>query len=984
MGRKRRYCAEKIIESIYTLMPYKKETILPLLEKLNLTNYENNEPLRSGVDFLTGVTFQPPVFTDEHADTPGLFITLLRVPELWDDNDRLVLQLISAPNTWARCQDRFLRTIVPMMDMPGTSSSIVLRFSYFTSFLQQRGYTPEEIGSRLIGYSGDGHNFDLAPLKFTPLRKFLQDLMKSAEGHVVDAYLHTWKDKPWNSLFYRLLAKAHPEREMEYLENRLLRGETLADRYELSRVLLQNNVQKYADLVGRVTGTFTANQQYAAALLGYHLLAVQLPAQYVPVLKKAAYDFLEAPNNNIEAPAHNSLRASSMPPPVVLAIKDLLQYDQPAVLSYLGNYLNAKRYMHPDTFQVLADAWKENAVSLLLQALDNDYDARVVLPALSQLPVSLYMDQLWPFTLHKLKSVRSLVAVILAEHPRALEKAGKLLEHKKADQRLTAVQILCRLNNIHARTLLQEAVQKEINDDARDLMLETLDYPTIEDGDDLTVVTRLVAYAKKRHKLSRPAEKWLDDTSLPLLYLQDGQAMSIEMMRFLLYRMSRVREVRADMEVKPLLRLIDRSRSGEFASALFQQYQQQGGDASIRYLLIVAAMLGDDLLVEKLKDAMHFWIESKRFKMAEHGIAALAMQGSANALRFVEFLSRRYRIRKSAVGAAALATLQSTAAELGISIHELGDRIAPDFGFTGMFKYVEINNETWRVFIDNHFKPGYLNENNRRFKSIPTGTSNEMRESFKLLAKDITDAVKSQSQRLEYFLVIQRKWSSHAWQQLFLGNPLMFVFARRLLWGLFDEQDQLITPFYCQDNMALLTAVDTEITLLENTSVRILHPLMLDTATLQQWKYKFEERGIEPVFPQLDRPVSALLPQQAYTTLVDDFEDISMESEVLHAHMEQKGWKLSEGSDSKFMYAWHKTDDVHQLEVILEMSNIAAADQFLSKLGKLYFIDKTKTSQRWFRSTDKEAADCLLPLKNVPPVFYSEAITDITVSRGQA
>ena len=969
-------------------MPYKKEAILPLLERLNLTNYENIEPIRSGVDFLTGQIISPPVFTsDDDAQKLGIFIHLLQVPELWNDNDRLILQLISAPNAWKGSKHLFLTTIVPMMDQPGTSSSIVLRFSFFTSFLQQRGCTPEEIGSQLIRYSGDGNNFDLTPLKFTPLRKFLQDLLKSAERYVVDDYLHTWKTKNWNSLFFRLLTKAHPEREMEYLENIMQPSGNLPDQYQLSKVLLQNNLQKYESLVENTTEKATRLANYAAALQGYYLLAGHLPEKYNQRLINAAYDYLNMPGVGItQEESGVSLVTGQwnfdITPSGVLAVRELLQRDRAALLPLLYHLFTEKRYLHPGAFPLLAEELKDGAVALLLHALENDYDAKVVLPALTQLPAGLYIDQLWPFTYHKLKSVRSLVAVVLADHPQALEKAAELLQYKKADQRLTAVQILCRLDDPLARELLLQTLHKEVNDDARDMMLETLGGHTIT-GSDEEVVTQLVTFAKKRHKLNKSAEKWLDDSTFPPLYLLNGDMLSTDMVRFLFYRMSRIKEVQADVEARPLLRMIDRTRSGAFATHLFEMYGEQGGDAKYKYLMVLAALTGDDVLADKLRIAIQYWVDTKRLKMAEHGVTALALHGSDRSLRAVEFFSRRYRSRKSVVGAAALAALHTVAAERGMTVHELGDSIIPVFGFNGLYKHFEVKNDAYRATLDSNFKPAYINDHNRRLKAIPAAVSAETKEMFKMLPKEMADSIKLQTLRLEHFLVIQRKWNTARWQQLFLEHPIMFVFATRLVWALFDEQEQLITTFRCLEDATLRTVADTAIVLPENASIRILHPVCLDTAVLQQWKRKFADLQIAPVFPQLERPVASLSPQQAYNTLIHDFEDISMESELLNRYMEQKGWKLSEGSDGKYVYAWHKTDDEQQLEVIMEMSSVSDEDSFRYKLGKLYFIDKTKTRQRWFRSTDKEAEDCLLPLKNVPPVFYSEAITDIAVSRGK-
>ncbi|SEW57333.1 DUF4132 domain-containing protein [Chitinophaga arvensicola] len=903
-------------------MPYTKEALLPHDEKLKqLTDYENiSDTLQTGVDFLTGHTYETPVFpTVETARQMGHFISLLQLPEHWNDNDRLVLKLISPTLTWNACKDTFLTTVIPMMDMPGTSSSIVLRFSYFTSFLQQRGCTPEEIGSLLISYSGDGQNFDLAPLKFTPMRKFLQDLIKSAERHIIDAYLNTWRKHGWNSLFFRLLVKGHPDREMEYLENILLQPGHQPDQQEITRVLLQNNPGKYEPLIERSAEQLLLSANEEAALYRYHHLAGHLPEKYNPRLLKAVYNYLDKPESSqpaakpgaAESPANTGIPNNENPagaataatthrhilstctPAAVIAVRDLLQLDAPAAVPYLKQLFSRKRALHPEAFQVLADELKDNAAPMLLQALEYDYDARTVLPVLTQLNKSGYLDQLWPYTLHKLKSVRTLVAVALAEHPQAMEKAAALLEHKKADQRLTAVQILCKLEQPAAKALLQQALHKEVNDDARDLMLETLGGHTLTDEDDTILVNQLVGFAKKRHKLNKPAEKWLDDKALPPLYLLDGSVMTTDMMRFLLYRMSRVKEVCADVEAKPLLRLIDRSRSGDFARSLYKAYADQGGDLKLKYLMTITALLGDDLLADTLREDIQLWIDTKRLKMAEHGVGALALHGSMKALREVEFLSRRYSVRKGVVGAAALAALQLTANTRGITLEELGDHLVPDFGFQGRYSHFEVKGERYRAFLDQHFKPAYLNDKGRRLKAIPVATSGEIRAHFKALPKTMASAIKLQTQRLEHFLETKRQWSVSQWTSVFQQNPVMSVFAGRLVWGIYDEAGKLVNSFYCTEDITPTSLTDETLALAENTHIRILHPADLDADTLQLWKNKLATLSVSPVFPQLERPVAAS-PQQAYSALSHDFGDISMESDVFNQYMEEKDWKLNQ------------------------------------------------------------------------------------------
>ncbi|CAL1517872.1 DUF4132 domain-containing protein [Chitinophaga sp. MM2321] len=857
-------------------MPYTKEHLLPLVEKLEqLYDYDNIEVyVQAGIDFLTGRTITVPEFQEEEAARlMSIFISLLRLPDQWEDNDRLVLQLIAPPLTWQHCSETFLLHVVPLMDAPGTSSSIVLRFSYFTSFLQQRGCTPEEIGSFLISYSGDGNNFDLAPLKFTPLRKFLQDLIKSAEWNIVDAYLRTWKNKGWNSLFFRLLSKGHPDREMDYLENILLQPGKDYVNYELSRTLLQTNADKYLPLIEKATGHLSALPDYSGQLTGYYLLAGHQPEKYNTLLVNAAYTYLREYYSSMAGHAYRQQQAAmkgsaDLLPPDVIAVKELLLQDKNPAIHYLDQYLTEKKYLHQDVFNTILELLQEQAAPLLLKALENDYDARQVLPLLTQLNQSLYLEQLWDFTLHKLKSVRTLVAVILADHPQALEKAGELLLHRKADQRLTAVQILCKLHTPAAKTLLQQALHKEINDDARDLMLDALGDPITGD-DDAVTTAQLVTFAKKRGKLSKPLETWLDVAALPPLFLQDDSTLPPDMMRFLLYRMSRITAMQPDVEARPLLRLIDRSRSGDFAAHLLKLYTDKAGDVRLKYLLALAALVGDEQLADHLYSCICQWIAEKRLKIAEQGVAALVLHGSNNALRAVEFLSRKYRVRKSSVGAAALAGLENAAEELGISIHELGDRIVPDFGFKNLSRSFAVKGDIYRVYIDNNFKPAFINSNDRRLKSIPTATPVAIKDAFKALGKEVAEVAKLQSLRLEQYLVEQRKWKAAQWQQCFLHNPIMFVCANRLLWAIYDRHDKLITCFLCRENGRLTGLQQEQITIPEDATVRILHPLYLDTATGEQWKQQLAALRIILLFPQLDKPEETAPPVLYQETTTD-------------------------------------------------------------------------------------------------------------------
>ena len=76
------------------------------------------------------------------------------------------------------------------------------------------------------------------------------------------------------------------------------------------------------------------------------------------------------------------------------------------------------------------------------------------------------------------------------------------------------------------------------------------------------VEARVARCADKLHTL--PVQ-WIKEARLPALKFEDGKPLGKEAVRYILYRQSRAREMRADIEAKPLYAMIDRKSSGDFA-----------------------------------------------------------------------------------------------------------------------------------------------------------------------------------------------------------------------------------------------------------------------------------------------------------------------------------------------------------------------------------------------------------------------------------
>ena len=77
--------------------------------------------------------------------------------------------------------------------------------------------------------------------------------------------------------------------------------------------------------------------------------------------------------------------------------------------------------------------------------------------------------------------------------------------------------------------------------------------------------------ARVADKLDKPPAEWIVEERLPAVRFKDGEPLGKEAVRFLLYRQSRAKEIRPDVEAKPLYAMIDRKSSGDFAVEILKE-----------------------------------------------------------------------------------------------------------------------------------------------------------------------------------------------------------------------------------------------------------------------------------------------------------------------------------------------------------------------------------------------------------------------------
>lgn len=668
----------------------------------------------------------------------------------------------------------------------------------------------------------------------------------------------------------------------------------------------------------------------------------------------------------------------------------LLEVNIPKYKELIHKHLKLIRPIPFDVVEAISRQLKEDSLDLLIEALNQDPNNlawnekdffKKYFKIIESLDFRSHQQYFWDLSKNKSKELRRLGAGLLSKlGHEAIPQAYQLTKSKKLEARQMGFLILSLINTDESRAILIELLEQEKNDDARDIILESL-RQLISKQNSLEEVNIKVVFAQKRTKLNAPLTPWLDEKVLPPLYFKDGSKLSVEAFRFLHYRMSRAKEIRIDLEAKLLIEHLDTDKNYEYASSLLDAYFVNGALANFKFCLILASILGDSTVIHQLRNKVQEFTDNSRGKMAEYVVKALALNGGTLALRQVEFFSRKYKNKNKNVGAAATESFTLVAEELGISPYDLADQIIPDFGFESLFKTFEVEGQEYRAFVNHDFKILFLNEDNKTLKTLPKGTPVALQEEFKEIGKEIKDIVKSQTPRLEQYLIIQRQWETEKWQSLFLNNPIMFVYATRLIWGAFNEQKQLIFTFKVQEDQTCINQDGDEVAFQDGQTIRMAHPLILEKDTINYWSETLEDEGLSPAFLQLNRAVVNFDPADNGTLISAKFSGIQMSGYTFVSMLEKRGWFRGSVVDSGFISNYYKNFAEEDITAIITQEGEVCVGYLdvMGGIGNLMFVKYGSVDFGNYTYDEPEHTNDprLIPFEQISPIIYSEVMADM-------
>ena len=637
------------------------------------------------------------------------------------------------------------------------------------------------------------------------------------------------------------------------------------------------------------------------------------------------------------------------------------------------------------------DAVPEDTVHAAIRRLLSNADAATVISGISEATgrsLARAEEDLWPLMQHKSRPVRGAAARALAGLGEAsLPKAGKLLAHKKADIRLSAVTLLEQVGTPPALAALKSLLDTEENDDVRDGILLALERKggavAISEDELKARITRTL------EKVKGSPVPWLDPAQLTLKRT-DGNILSAPEVLYLLHRQSRCKEMRADIEAKPLYATLDRPANGGEALKVLQAFLGSGQSADDRWVLAWVALIGDDRLVPPLLRAIITLADQSRGKLAEYGAQALALLGTDAALMVVDSLSTRFRSKNKNIGKAASEAFADAAERRGVTVEELGDLVVPWLGFEpGKPRVITAGRTEIEARITADFKLAFRDKaTGKSVAKLPATVGAEVQAEFKELAATLKEAVKAQLLRMETLLVRQYRWPVARWRELYQGHPLLRPFTERLVWGWRGEDGVLALAFRALDDGSFTDAADETVTLPDHGTIALVHPLELEDDARAAWVQHLVDYKVEPPLPQIDRTVIRVKEDDRGVRLGKQVQDTSLNAMTFRGRAEKLGWTRGSVADAGCVTAYRKIYSGAGVEAFLVLDGmyIGIGMDDTIKLQDFFFVESgaVEVGSYTYDEPSKEDDPRLIPFGDVPAIPFSETLGDLAKISGKS
>lgn len=411
-------------------------------------------------------------------------------------------------------------------------------------------------------------------------------------------------------------------------------------------------------------------------------------------------------------------------------------------------------------------------------------------------------------------------------------------------------------------------------------------------------------YNKKFDKTT----SFIDDDLISNVYIKDKSSLvSAKVIRYIIGEYLDIKEAYRLRNADTIGNSLDRDSLNEALENVYKNWNEDNKTKSILYpYCIFADNIQLDNLYKRAKD-----IASTRFKLASTMFEAIALSGSKKGLGLVYEASRKFK--QASVKNTCSYILEDITKKLGISKEAFADKIIPDFDFNKEgIRIIESDDKKFKITLKSDFTISIFDEiKNKEYKTLPKDFPSVPKKELSKLKSEINKMLKTQSERLQLVLMDGRKWTLKDWKEIFFDNPFMKAFAVKLIWGVYDKDDKLLSSFRYMEDGSFNNADDEEISINDDALITLLSPIETDNTTIEKWKNQLADYEIVQPFNQLSLETKEdLISKIPKTTTVGNIKSAV-----------QKLSMYKNDGDGGFIEGYSLYDSYKKSEIYIELSN---------------------------------------------------------------
>lgn len=363
-------------------------------------------------------------------------------------------------------------------------------------------------------------------------------------------------------------------------------------------------------------------------------------------------------------------------------------------------------------------------------------------------------------------------------------------------------------------------------------------------------------------------------------------------------------------EVRVVRDVVTRDSVEAFSWALFQAWLDDGGSPKEAWAFTQLALIGGDRAARDLTPMVRRWPGESAHARAVRGLEILAAIGSDVALMHLHGLSQKGKFKALLERARTL--VDEVAARRGLTPSQLGDRLIPHLGLDADGTLaLDLGGRSFQVGFDEQLRPFVRGAEGKRLADLPKARADddperaaEAHATWKALKKDVRAIASQQIARLETAMVARRRWPVEELRSFVVDHPLLVHLARRVVWGVYAEQGELLTVLRVTEDRSFADENDEAVEVPPGAQVGVVHPVELTAEQLRSLSSLFADYEILQPFDQLGRVVHVVPPGEEHHA-VEAWVGRKVPSMRIVA-LEHRGWRRGEVWDAGIVHSYER------------------------------------------------------------------------------